>query len=149
MKERRSELVRRVREGKSGKKDGNRYLVEYRGKQRSITVYPRGRLAINGDLRAVDLGKLIQEVRVFDAVVLDPSWKLSQGATPTRGVAITYDMLNQEELLKIRFGTLVTNGYVFMWTATGTLAVAMNWIDQEGFEMIEQIVWIKMTEGAS
>jgi 23S rRNA G2069 N7-methylase RlmK/C1962 C5-methylase RlmI len=38
--------------------------------------------------------------RLFDIITMDPPW-LFCSATPTRGVAINYDTINDEYLLKL------------------------------------------------
>ena len=46
---------------------------------------------------------------------MDPPWQLSS-ANPTRGVAIAYDTLKDEEILdNIPYDTLQSDGFLFIW----------------------------------
>lgn len=52
--------------------------------------------------------------RLFDAIMMDPPWQLST-SQPSRGVAIAYDSLSDDIIMKIPVEKLQTDGLIFIW----------------------------------
>ena len=79
---------------------------------------PEDSIPINADVRTFDFSKLIQcqlEVKnkLFDAIMMDPPWQLS-GATPTRGVTISYEALSDQAIRNLPIPKLQKNGLLFL-----------------------------------
>lgn len=94
---------------------------------------------------------------------MDPPWQLST-ATPSRGVAIAYDSLSDEDILKMPIDQLSHAGLIFIWTINAKYAVAINLmcifnylklflffasnichIEKWGYKMIDELTWVKKT----
>jgi len=74
-------------------------MEEYENENKWSNVDDRA-IPINADIRTYDFDLLSRtQVKIcdklFDAVMMDPPWQLST-STPSRGVAIAYDSLNDE-----------------------------------------------------
>ena len=46
--------------------------------------------------------------------MMDPPWQLSS-SQPSRGVAIAYDSLSDENIMKMPIDKLQTDGFIFIW----------------------------------
>ena len=52
--------------------------------------------------------------RLFDVIMMDPPWQLSS-SQPSRGVAIAYDSLSDDAIIKMPIEKLQTDGFIFIW----------------------------------
>jgi len=52
--------------------------------------------------------------RLFDVIMMDPPWQLSS-SQPSRGVAIAYDSLSDDSIMKMPIDKLQTDGFIFIW----------------------------------
>jgi len=82
--------------------------------------------------------------RMFDVITCDPPWQLSS-ANPTRGVAIAYETLNDRQILNIPFGRLQKNGFLFIWVINAKYKFALEMMEEWGYEMVDEITWVKQT----
>ena len=86
-----------------------------------------------------DFEKLIKSMnkhagRLFDVITMDPPWQLSS-ANPTRGVAIAYDTLKDEEILdRIPFNDLQENGFLFIWVINNKYRFATQLFKKYGYK---------------
>jgi len=50
----------------------------------------------------------------FDVIMMDPPWQLSS-SQPSRGVAIAYDSLSDDNIMKMPIDKLQKDGFIFIW----------------------------------
>ena len=82
--------------------------------------------------------------RMFDVITCDPPWQLSS-ANPTRGVAIAYSTLTDQQILQIPFDRLQTDGYLFIWVINNKYRFALQMLDHFGYTLVDEITWVKQT----
>jgi len=82
--------------------------------------------------------------RMFDVITCDPPWQLSS-ANPTRGVAIAYSTLTDQQILQIPFDKLQTDGYLFIWVINNKYRFALQMFDHFGYTLVDEITWVKQT----
>jgi len=90
--------------------------------------------------------KLFSGGKLFDVIVTDPPWTLATEKS-TRGVALNYDQITDKILLNnVPFGQLLNgNGVIFMWVINAKLIWALEWLEGQGFEILDCITWLKMS----
>lgn len=106
-------------------------------------------IPICADVTTYDWEKLIDQQkkigqRMFDVIMMDPPWKLST-SQPSRGVAIQYDSLNDEQIERIPIEKLQKNGLIFIWTINAKLGVTLNLMKKWKYEVVDSIAWTKST----
>lgn len=82
--------------------------------------------------------------RLFDAIMMDPPWQLSS-AQPSRGVAIAYQSLGDEAIASIPVPDLQKEGYLFIWVINAKYALACTLMKNWGYQLVDEIVWVKKT----
>eukprot|EP01090_Pellita_catalonica_P001475 TRINITY_DN11223_c0_g1_i1.p1 TRINITY_DN11223_c0_g1~~TRINITY_DN11223_c0_g1_i1.p1 ORF type:complete len:233 (-),score=54.92 TRINITY_DN11223_c0_g1_i1:75-773(-) len=100
-------------------------------------------IPINADVRDFKFEKLGADTQ-FDAIVMDPPWQLA-GKAPSRGVAIGYKQLKNEDIQNMAIPKLQTNGFLFIWVINARYAFALNLFDQWGYRLVDDIAWVKST----
>lgn len=71
---------------------------------------------------------------MFDVITMDPPWQLSS-ANPTRGVAIAYDTLKDEEIVNdIPYEKLQQNGFLMIWVINNKYRFAVQLFKQYGYK---------------
>ena len=76
--------------------------------------------------------------------MMDPPWQLST-STPSRGVAIAYDSLNDDIITQIPMEKLQQNGFIFIWVINAKYRVAINMMENWGYKLVDEICWVKKT----
>lgn len=77
-------------------------------------------------------------------ITCDPPWQLSS-ANPTRGVAIAYEQLHDAQINSIPFNKLQTDGFLFVWVINAKYRFAIEMMEDQGYELVDEIAWIKQT----
>ena len=96
---------------------------------------------IQAEITAKNLQHIL-EGRVFDVVLADPPWSLAP-STPTRGPALAYAQMKDRDLLRLPLGQLINVGFLFLWVINSKIILALDWVRQQGFKVVEWLVWIK------
>ena len=104
---------------------------------------------IRADVRTFDFEKLAATQkkatgRLFDVIMTDPPWQLAT-SNPTRGVAIGYQQLNDSLIRKIPFQNLQENGFIFIWVINAKYSLALDLLEEWGYELVDEIAWVKTT----
>ena len=107
-------------------------------------VMPEHCVPIRCDVRVFDFDKLAEHVDDFDVVVMDPPWKLA-GAAPTRGVALGYAQLQDDAIASIPIPKIQKNGFLFIWVINSRYSLALKLFEKWGYEMVDDISWVKAT----
>jgi len=81
---------------------------------------------------------------MFDVIMMDPPWKLST-SQPSRGVAIQYDSLCDEEIEKIPIEKLQQNGFLLIWTINAKLALTVKLLKKWNYRVVDSLAWVKST----
>lgn len=106
-------------------------------------------IPICADIRTFNFKNLDRHVqkctgRQFDVIMMDPPWKLATSA-PSRGVAIAYDSLSDDEILDIPLYQIQSQGFLFLWVINARYAKACDMMITWGYEVIDEIAWVKKT----
>eukprot|EP00033_Pygsuia_biforma_P002641 GCRY01002921.1.p1 GENE.GCRY01002921.1~~GCRY01002921.1.p1 ORF type:complete len:281 (+),score=36.26 GCRY01002921.1:124-966(+) len=98
---------------------------------------------IRTDVRKMDWELLSKTIK-FDVIMTDPPWQLATG-DPTRGVAISYDSLCDDDIEKIPFNKLSNDGYIFIWVINSRYQKAFDLMKSWGYKFVDDISWVKTT----
>ena len=83
--------------------------------------------------------------REFDVIMMDPPWRLSS-SQPSRGVAIQYDTLGDEQIASIPIPTLQKEGFLFIWVINAKFQWTVNVMEKNwGYKVVDSINWVKKT----
>jgi mRNA m6A methyltransferase catalytic subunit len=110
---------------------------------------PEDCVPINADVRTYDFQGLIKaqlevKSKLFDAIMMDPPWQLS-GATPTRGVTISYEALSDQAIKSLPIPKLQKHGLLFLWTINAKYRTSLQLLDDWGYKFVDEIAWVKKT----
>eukprot|EP00013_Stygamoeba_regulata_P029050 CAMPEP_0177655268 /NCGR_PEP_ID=MMETSP0447-20121125/14855_1 /TAXON_ID=0 /ORGANISM="Stygamoeba regulata, Strain BSH-02190019" /LENGTH=306 /DNA_ID=CAMNT_0019159133 /DNA_START=35 /DNA_END=952 /DNA_ORIENTATION=+ len=123
---------------KNGEKLDDLYEIE------SFEV-PKHCVPIRTDVRSFDWKKLASAAQ-FDVITMDPPWQLAS-ATPTRGVALGYSQLPNRDIQDIPIPLLQQEGagFLFIWVINSRYAFALEMMENWGYELVDDIAWVKST----
>ena len=76
--------------------------------------------------------------------MMDPPWQLST-STPSRGVTIAYDSLNDDLITQIPMEKLQKDGFIFIWVINAKYRVAIDMMNKWGYKLVDEICWVKKT----
>ena len=83
--------------------------------------------------------------RICLHVSQDPPWQLAC-ANPTRGVAIAYQQLQDRFIADLPVPRLQPKGGLLcVWTINAKYAWTIQQMQQWGYDLVDEIVWVKMT----
>jgi len=84
--------------------------------------------------------------RGFDVIVTDPPWTLAT-EKQTRGVALHYDQITDSKLINAVpwYDLASENAIVFMWVINAKMTYALNLLKEFGFNILENMTWVKMS----
>ena len=74
---------------------------------------PQYCVPIHANVTTYDWKPLAQATQ-FDVVMMDPPWQLAT-ANPTRGVALGYSQLTDQDIVNLAVPSLESSGFVFVW----------------------------------
>eukprot|EP00924_Labyrinthula_sp_SR-Ha-C_P006954 maker-scaffold_8-snap-gene-5.7-mRNA-1 protein AED:0.09 eAED:0.14 QI:0/0/0/1/1/1/2/0/178 len=80
-----------------------------------------------------------------EVMIIDPPWRIAS-ENPTRGVAVKYKTLPDEEIKIIPISRLVPRGLVFYWVAKAKGKLVTEWMRHAGYREKGRIIWIKFSE---
>ncbi|CAD8148423.1 unnamed protein product [Paramecium pentaurelia] len=126
-----------------------KYIQEYHENHTKQSFVHNDAIPICTDVRLMDFQKLRDEQlkiagQLFDVIMMDPPWQLSS-SQPSRGVAIAYSSLADENISKMPIETLQENGIILIWTINAKYKVTCKLIEQWGYKLIDEIIWCKKT----
>mmetsp|Transcript_47476 Transcript_47476/g.152101 ORF Transcript_47476/g.152101 Transcript_47476/m.152101 type:complete len:327 (+) Transcript_47476:83-1063(+) len=104
---------------------------------------PPHAIPIHANVTTYNFKPLSQKVQ-FDVIMMDPPWQLAT-ANPTRGVALGYSQLTDNHITKLPVPQLQTNGYLFIWVINAKYKYTLDLFQKWGYELVDEIVWVKMT----
>ena len=110
---------------------------------------PQKSIPVCVDVTSYDFEKLAKVQnkigkRLFDVIMMDPPWQLST-SQPSRGVAIAYSSLPDDLISKIPVKKLQTSGFLFIWVINAKYSLACKMFDKWGYDLVDEIVWVKKT----
>ena len=68
----------------------------------------------------------------FDVVMMDPPWQLAT-ANPTRGVALGYSQLTDQDIVNLPVPKLQTNGFLFIWVINAKYKFTLDLFEKWGY----------------
>jgi len=107
-------------------------------------VIPEHCIPIRADVRFYDFQKLAETINEFDVIMMDPPWCLA-GPAPTRGVALGYKQLRDQEIRDIPIPILQKNGFLFIWVINSRYNFALELFEEWGYTFADDITWVKCT----
>lgn len=116
----------------------------------AISDYDDNCIPINTDIREfnfdffIEKQKEFSEDKLFDVILMDPPWQLSS-SQPTRGVAISYQSLNDNIIFDIPVDKMQSDGFIFIWVINAKFKIALDLMKKWGYEYCDEIVWVKQT----
>ncbi|CAD8177323.1 unnamed protein product [Paramecium pentaurelia] len=110
---------------------------------------PENSIPINADVITFNFKSLIasqQKIagKLFDAIMMDPPWQLST-SQPSRGVAIAYQSLKDDQLMELPIPLLQKEGFLFIWTINAKYRIAAKMMKQWGYQLVDELIWVKKT----
>lgn len=89
--------------------------------------------------------KSLYEVEQFDVIMMDPPWQLATH-NPTRGVALGYSQLTDAHIMNLPVKKLQKEGgLLFVWVINAKYKFTLDLFKEWGYEMVDEIVWVKLT----
>eukprot|EP00891_Asterochloris_glomerata_P002643 jgi/Astpho2/2643/e_gw1.00049.31.1_t len=100
-------------------------------------------IPVQADVRSYNWQPLIQ-ASCFDVIMMDPPWQLAT-SNPTRGVALGYNQLTNQDILNLPVPQLQHHGYLFVWVINASFRFALQLFAQWGYTLVDEIAWVKLT----
>jgi mRNA (2'-O-methyladenosine-N6-)-methyltransferase len=88
-------------------------------------------IPIHANVTTFDWSRLAS-VTQFDVIMMDPPWQLAT-ATPTRGVALGYSQLTDDDIANLPIPQLQSNGYLFVWVINAKYKFTLDLFDKWGY----------------
>ena len=89
--------------------------------------------------------QLAQDLPKFDVIVADPPWKAGS-KNASRGVTLTYPTMSTKDILDLDMTQLQVSGWIFVWVVTKSYMPTVKRLEQQGYILIEEIVWLKYSK---
>mmetsp|Transcript_9337 Transcript_9337/g.28072 ORF Transcript_9337/g.28072 Transcript_9337/m.28072 type:complete len:283 (-) Transcript_9337:492-1340(-) len=105
---------------------------------------PASCVPIHTDVQSYDWSLMLAHGGM-DVVMMDPPWSLA-GANPTRGVTLGYSQMSDTSVLQIPIGSLQTSGILLVWVINAKYKLCLDMIEHWGYEVIDELVWVKTTK---
>jgi len=80
----------------------------------------------------------------FDVITLDPPWMISS-THPSRGVAIGYKTITDEQIANLPIEDLQANGLIFLWVINNKFKFGFDLLEKWGYDYVDDITWVKKT----
>lgn len=91
-------------------------------------------IPIHANVTTYDWHPLAQATQ-FDVVMMDPPWQLAT-ANPTRGVALGYSQLTDQDIVNLPVPMLQTNGFLFVWVINAKYKFTLDLFDKWGYKYV-------------
>ena len=75
----------------------------------------------------------LAEATQFDVIMMDPPWQLAT-ANPTRGVALGYSQLTDQDIVNLPIPSLQRNGFLFVWVINAKYKFTLDLFDRWGYK---------------
>ena len=102
-------------------------------------------ISIQQSVNTINWIELSKAAGYFDVIVMDPPWKIQDTLTPTRGVALDYEQMDDNEIGAMNISVLQKNGFLFMWVVAAKIPTAVTFFTTWGYRIINVVNWIKIT----
>lgn len=89
-------------------------------------------IPIHANVTTYDWGPLAAACQ-FDVIMMDPPWQLAT-ANPTRGVALGYSQLSDDNIASLPVPQLQQNGFLFVWVINAKYKYTLDLFDKWGYE---------------
>ena len=126
----------------------NEYIVtsNLHGKEQIVVhIRPSNARPFPMTLDKRTVADLIEREGTFDVLIADPPWDIAAGKDPTRGVRLTYDTMDVRDIFMMGWPNLVQKGVIFLWVVQKTLMNSIKFMKEFGFELAEELVWMKLS----
>mmetsp|Transcript_3197 Transcript_3197/g.8630 ORF Transcript_3197/g.8630 Transcript_3197/m.8630 type:complete len:410 (-) Transcript_3197:35-1264(-) len=104
---------------------------------------PNQCIPVHVNVTLYDWTRLIEATK-FDVIMMDPPWQLAT-ANPTRGVALGYSQLTDEDIKNLPINSLQTEGYLLIWVINAKYKLSIDMFQKWGYDIVDEIVWVKST----
>ena len=100
-------------------------------------------IPVHANVTTYDWSKMYEHEQ-FDVIMMDPPWQLAT-ANPTRGVSLGYSQLTDQDIADLPLPMLQKNGLLFVWVINAKYQWCLNQFKKWGYEFVDEIVWVKVT----
>lgn len=98
--------------------------------EESFDKVPENCIPIKGDVRFINWQKLGETVQ-FDVIVMDPPWQLAS-SNPTRGVALGYSQLSDQDIEDMGIKHVQKEGFIFVWVINSKFMTTLEYFKKWG-----------------
>ena len=89
-------------------------------------------MPIHANVTTYDWKPLAQATQ-FDVIMMDPPWQLAT-ANPTRGVALGYSQLTDQDIINLPVPSLQCNGFLFVWVINAKYKFTLDLFERWGYK---------------
>eukprot|EP00924_Labyrinthula_sp_SR-Ha-C_P003577 maker-scaffold_53-augustus-gene-1.22-mRNA-1 protein AED:0.44 eAED:0.44 QI:0/0/0/0.5/0/0/2/0/1183 len=112
-------------------------------------IPPPGAYSVCADVKTLDWDEFIRTMLRIgfgmpEVMIVDPPWRVAP-SNPSRGVALRYKTLSENDIKAIPISRLVPRGLVFYWVAKSKAKLVQEWMKQAGYKEKGRIVWVKFS----
>ncbi|MDP1556713.1 MAG: MT-A70 family methyltransferase [Hyphomonas sp.] len=109
---------------------------------------------INADLKYLNFDFLVEKFGHFDIILMDPPWRIKGGQGNDSAFMFSnskfnldYNTMSNQEIMDLGVERLSEKGFIFVWILNTQLNMAYEMIQKWGYEVIDQIIWVKLKDG--
>jgi mRNA m6A methyltransferase catalytic subunit len=88
-------------------------------------------IPIHANVTTYDWKQLYSHTQ-FDVIMMDPPWQLAT-ANPTRGVALGYSQLTDNDITALPVNKLQSDGFLFVWVINAKYKYTLDLFDKWGY----------------
>ena len=78
----------------------------------------------------------------YNVMIIDAPWR--QPMKPTRGLSVTYPIMNSSQLTKIQLQKFQNEGFVLWWVTDATYTESLEYLERQGYTVLDELIWIKV-----
>ncbi|KAJ6238975.1 mt-a70 family protein [Anaeramoeba flamelloides] len=119
--------------------------VEEAEKQIDIFHPPPKCIWLKHKAHELDFNKLKKYTDNFDAIVMDPPWRLAQTKTVRRGVHLGFGTMSFNQIHDMNLKKLSSKGMIFVWTVNFYYPQTIKLIENWGYKFFESFCWLKVS----
>ena len=106
---------------------------------------------MNADVRYFNWSLFIEEIGKFDVIIVDPPWRIkgaqkndSQHMFSNCNFSLEYNTMSFYEIRQVPIHLLTDEGFIFLWILNTQFNSSLEIMQSWGYELIEELVWVKL-----
>eukprot|EP00924_Labyrinthula_sp_SR-Ha-C_P016352 snap_masked-scaffold_6-processed-gene-0.28-mRNA-1 protein AED:0.57 eAED:0.60 QI:0/0/0/1/1/1/2/0/587 len=131
-------------------KEENQIIFKFKSRSWMTPFFSYGSLPIYAELsNETDFFDILRiNDCYFEAVVIDPPWKLANNL-PVRGPSLDYEQMEFDEIPFDRILKTVINGFAFIWSIQAYEQRLRQYLHDKGYSVAETISWVKTSSSGN